>query len=124
MNATVLISSPRERCMLDMLQRLTNLHSPNSVLDLSQTLGRNGLRSDGLVPALGTGCSRLFATGLSSFLSAEQCLMLQGHDAMSMPRGSLAGFSREELFVLAGNSMCMPVVGVVVASAMSLLTPQ
>lgn len=94
---------------------------PETVLDLSQSLGRNACRTDGLVPALGTGCSRMYVPASSVFLDARQCLALQGHDISRLPATTLETFSDDDLRTLAGNAMCVPVVGAVLASALSLL---
>lgn len=115
--ATDLIKSPRERDLLNALQESQNLLDADSILDLSQTLGRNACRDDGLVPTLGTGCSRMFAPAHSAFLDARQCLALQGQNVSCLP----SGFSDDELRTLAGNAMCVPVVGAIMASAFALL---
>ncbi len=119
--ATDLIQSPRERDLLNAMQQHQNLFQENAILDLSQSLGRNACRTDGLVPALGTGCSRMFAPAWSAFLDARQCLALQGHDTSMVPSGVWETFSDDDLRTLAGNAMCVPVVGAVMASVIALL---
>lgn len=119
--AVDLITSPRERDVLNAMQEGQNMFVPDTVLDLSQSLGRNACRTDGLVPALGTGCSRMYVPASSVFLDARQCLALQGHDTSGLPAATLESFSDDDLRTLAGNAMCVPVVGSVVASALSLL---
>lgn len=112
-----LVTSPRERDLLNIMQRQANLMSANCILDLSQSIGRSALRTDGLVPTLGTSCGRLFSPAHGTFLDPVQCLLLQGCD-IDVTENT---FSKDELFSLAGNAMCVPVVGCVMAAALALL---
>jgi hypothetical protein len=107
--------------MLNALQQHQNLFTPNAILDLSQSLGRNACRSDGLIPALGTGCSRMCATALGAFLDARQCLALQGHDITNVPPSVWQRLSDDDVRMLAGNAMCVPVVGAIIAGALAQL---
>ena len=112
------VTSPRERCTLNVLSMGRNLHTPNAILDLSQSVTRVCFRSDGLVPTLGTGCGGVFVPGVGTHLSPEHCLALQGVDPATH---DLTGFTREQLYRLAGNAMSVPVVGAVMWSAISML---
>lgn len=114
------IQRPRERVTLDVLQRAQNLMTENCVLDLSQSLGRNAIRKDGLVPTLATACGRLFVPLQGTCLTANQRLALQGHNPADY---EVEAFTPAELFRLAGNAMGVPVVGTVLAAAISQLQP-
>jgi hypothetical protein len=118
-----IIVSPRERDILDVTQQGQNLFKDNTILDLSQSLGRNACRSDGLAPALGTGRSRMYAPAYATFLSAPQRLLLQGHDPTGLPKSVWQHLAVDDVHALAGNAMCVPVVGAVIAGALALLTP-
>lgn len=111
------VTSPRERCTLNVLSRGRNLHAANAILDLSQSISRACFRVDGLVPTLGTG-GGIFVPSTGERLSPQHCLALQGIDPASH---ELDGFTREQLYRLAGNAMSVPVVGAVMWSAMSML---
>jgi len=117
----VVVTSPRERCLLEALSKGRNLHSPSAVLDLSQSISRVAFRSDGLVPTLGTGCSGLFVPSAGVHLTPQQCLALQG---VNLAGRDLTGFSNEQLHRLAGNAMSVPVVGVVMWATTCVLAPQ
>lgn len=121
LDANNIIHSPRERDVLNALQQHQNLFKSNAILDLSQSLGRNACRSDGLVPALGTGCSRLYAPAFGVFLVARQCLALQGHDTSKVPSRAWQHLSDDDVRTLAGNAMCVPVVGAIMAGCLALL---
>jgi hypothetical protein len=121
--AALVIRSPRERNLLDIMQRSVDLMQKTAILDLSQTIGRSALRTDGLVPALGTSSSRHFVPSSSAFLSSRQCLLMQGHELLGLDvcRPPL---TEEDVHHLAGNAMCVPVVGAVLAASLALLAPQ
>ena len=107
--------------MLNALQQHQNLFTANTIMDLSQSLGRNACRSDGLIPALGTGCSRMYAAAHGAFLDARQCLALQGHDTTNVPPSTWQHLSDDDVRMLAGNAMCVPVVGAIIAGALAQL---
>lgn len=111
---TVSISSPRERCMLDVLARSRNMFDKRSILDLSQSISRSSFRCDGAVPALTTTCGSLFVPHVGTYLSPKQCLALQGlHPDMV----DVTGQTSENLYKLAGNAMSVPVIGTVMYAA-------
>ncbi len=116
----VMVTSPRERCLLEALSMGRNLHSPTAILDLSQSISRVAFRNDGLVPTLGTGCSGLFVPSAGVHLTPQQCLTLQG---VSLAGRDLTGLSNEQLHRLAGNAMSVPVVGVVMWATACVLAP-
>ena len=115
----VVVTSPRERCLLDTLSMGRRLHSPSAVLDLS--ISRVAFRCDGLVPTLGTGCGGLFVPCAGVHLTPQQCLALQGVNSAGR---DLTGLSNEQLYRLAGNAMSVPVVGVVMWATTCVLAPQ
>ncbi len=117
----VVVNSPRERCLLEVLSMGRNLHSPSAILDLSQSISRVAFRSDGLAPTLGTGCGGLFVPSAGVHLTPQQCLSLQG---VSLAGRDLTGMSNEQLHRLAGNAMTVPVVGVVMWATVCTLAPQ
>jgi hypothetical protein len=104
-----------------MLQRAQNILSEACILDLSQSFGRNAVRKDGLVPTLATSCGRMFVPLHGKCLTAVQCLALQGHNPADY---SAEAFTPLELYRLAGNAMGVPVVGTVLAAAISQLLPR
>ena len=112
------LTSPRERTLLRSLSQHQNLHKPSVVVDISQSVHRACFRTDGLVPALGTGCGRVMATGYGTLLTSDQCLWLQGVN----PAGIiLDGISEQDRYRMAGNAMSLPVVGAVIVAALSTL---
>jgi site-specific DNA-cytosine methylase len=112
------VTSPRERALLRSLSQHQNLHKPGIVVDVSQSVHRACFRTDGLAPALGTGCGRIMATGYGAFLTSAQCLWLQGANPAGIV---LDGISEQDRFRMAGNAMSLPVVGAVVTAALSTL---
>jgi len=119
--ADATVKRPRERVTLDMLQRAQNILCDTCILDLSQSFGRNAVRKDGLVPTLATSCARMFVPLHGTCLTAVQCLALQGHNPADY---AVEAFTPLELYRLAGNAMGVPVVGTVLAAAISQLLPK
>lgn len=113
-----IITSPRERCMLRSVAKQQNLLHQNAVIDLSQGIQRKVVRRDGLVPTLGTGCSRIMVPSTGSFLNWRQCSWLQGINITEL---NLENVTADEMHHMAGNAMCLPVVGTVIVAALSLL---
>ena len=91
---------------------------PNAILDLSQSLGRNAVRDDGLVGTLSCGCSQMFAPFFGKYLIAQQCMLLQG---MNPSDYTIEVVTNTELFHLIGNAMNVCVVGTVLGAALMLL---
>lgn len=118
LNTDARILRPRERCMLNSMASTMNILKPDTVIDLSQSIDRRVIRADGFVPTLSTGCSRLLVTNRGSFLDASQCLALQGINPKPFQELNL---SQEDLFHMAGNAMCLPVVGSIILAAGQLM---
>ena len=116
LSANVKIRSPRVRCMLQLLSRFQNLLSPKFVLDVSQDVTRCAFRVDGLVPTLGTDCSKIFVPSKAAFLSAEQCLLLQGVDVR---RHDFSCTPKKKRFELAGNGVCIPAFACVMVAVLA-----
>ena len=112
------MTSPSKRSTLHILSQERVLMKKDVILDLSQSLGRNALRDDGLVGALACGCTQMFAPYFGKSLSIQQCMVLQGMDPSAY---DLNIVSETEMFRLVGNAMCVPVVGTVIAAGMQLL---
>ena len=113
------LTSPRERQCLHILSGMQNLLSRNSVLDLTQSLTHQTWRDDGLAPPLATGCGKIYLPAFARCLSPAQCLALQG---MRPAEYDLEAFSAGDLCRLAGNAMCVQVVGCVAGAALGLLS--
>lgn len=111
--ATSKIKSPRERCLLNLLSQMHCLMLDGVVIDLSQSFHRARYRVDGCTPTLTAQCSRLYLPACAHFLSAAQCLALQGIEA-NMLAG--AGLTLAEQFKLAGNAISVPVLRALVAA--------
>ena len=108
------IKSPRERCLLDALSSTRNLMEKHVIVDISQSVHRPSLRADGLVMTIGTGSTRLLVTQQGRFLNETHCMALNGMDAGFF---KAQGATREDLHFMAGNAMCLPVVGSVLVAA-------
>ena len=122
---TTFIKKPCQICLLKVLSQTQNILHPNAVLNLGKTLGRNQFRKDGLVPTLGHGCTTMFLPGYSNFLKMPQMLCLTGLHPKSNAEEFKAAQSMtaKDMDLLMGNAMCLPVVGHVMAVALSLVTP-
>lgn len=117
-SADSLITSPRERVMLTSLSLSRNLMSENVIIDLSQSIQRKTMRMDGIVPTLGTGCSRLLVTSAAHLLTARQCLWLQGVNPNDL---DLTGMQDEEIYHMAGNAMCLPAIGTILIACICIM---
>ena len=112
------MASPREHALLRSLSQHQNLHKPQVAVDASQSVRRACFRTDGLVPALGPGCSRIMATAYGRFLTPQQCLWLQGINPADL---ILDDISEHDLYHMAGNAMSLPVAGSLIVAALSTL---
>lgn len=108
------ISSPRERLLLDAVSGSENLLRKSVILDLSQSIHRLVIRRDGKVPTIGKGSTRLFVTSKGVFLNHRQCLALNGLGSKTF---EAQGVKPSVLHYMAGNAMCLPVVGSVLVAA-------
>jgi len=70
--------SPRIRNMLDAHAACGNLFTKNCVLDVSQTVDRVALRTNGDMLTLTRTCGSIFAPLFGTTLSPAQCFALQG----------------------------------------------
>ena len=104
----VLQTSPRVRSCLVAWSSTQNLLQENAIFNSSQAIDRTRPRFDGLVPTLTTTCGRLLALKYGCFLSAPQCLALQGIDPIGC---RIEDFSDNALYTLAGMGMTGPAIG-------------
>ncbi len=112
------LTSPRERVLLNCLSRCHNLMSPLAIVDISRSIQRAVLRTDGNVPTLGTGCVRLLVTSNGCFLSPRNCLWIQGLDPNTF---DFSGISNDDVYRMAGNAMARPVLGAIVIACGAVL---
>ena len=117
-HADSLITSPRERVMLESLSLSKNLMAEDVIIDLSQSIQRKTMRCDGIVPTLGTGCSRLLVTSAAQLLTARQCLWLQGMNPNDL---DLTGMQDDDIYYMAGNAMCLPAIGTIIIACMCIM---
>ncbi len=75
---TAWISSPLNRCCLRCLSKKSNLMCKDAILRLGKTLGRQSLRSDGVVPTLTDGCTQMLVASSACVLTVDQLLCLCG----------------------------------------------
>ena len=113
-----MIRSPRERVLLQTLSSTRNLLQTNVIVDISQSIHRKVIRSDGNVPTISTGSTKLLVTERGVFLDADHCLALQGMDPNAFAE---TGVTDEDLHYMAGNAMTLPVIGSVMLAAGHLL---
>ena len=71
-----LATTQRERNILIALSTMHNLLNDKIVLDLSQSISRVALRTDGMVPTLTTDCSKMCVPKAATFLTPTQCCLL------------------------------------------------
>ena len=103
-------ASARERNLLNILAYESQpAQSAYAVLDKTQTIGRTGFRSVGLLP---TFCksSQLWSTMMGQQISAEWMAALFGH-----VNSDFTGLSRSSVMSLLGNSMHLADVGTIMA---------
>ena len=119
LDADKLVKSPRVRVLLDTLAQTKNLLSPEVVVDVSQSISRSCMRGDGLVPALGCTSSQMFLPSKAAYLTAEQCLAVQG---IFTSEWNFEGISEEKQFQMAGNAMSLPVIATFLVAALELIS--
>ena len=107
--------------MLQALGSVQNLVSENTILDISQSISRVALRSDGCVPTLTTTCGNLFVPSRAVALDHKQLLALQG---ICPDLAAAVECTPEQICKMAGNAMTLPLVGSVLVAALSQLIPQ
>jgi len=116
--ANSMITSPRERIMLNSLSSVKNLMAQYIIIDMSQSIKRKTMRCDGIVPTLGTSCSRLLVTSAAQLITARQCLWLQGLNPNDL---DLTAMSDNDVYHLAGNAMCLPAIGTLLVACMCVM---
>ena len=114
------LTTQRERNTVEAISLTKNILAKDVIFDVGQNIGRVAIRSDGLVPTLTCGCSKLFVPSVGKYLQPAHCLSLQGFD---VSKCNLPSFSDDELFVLAGNAMTVPVVGTMLWAMLTQLKP-
>ena len=123
--STSFIKQPAKICMLTTLSHHENIMTPNAILNYGKTYGRHQFRMDGRVPTLGHGCLTFFVPTCATCLSIPQLLCLSGFH----PKANKNIFELSEIMkkndmgLLIGNSMCVPLVGHVMAAALGLICP-
>ena len=111
--------SPRQRVMLNSLSLAKNLLGRNVIVDLSKSVKQpTVLRSDGVVPSLGRWCSRMLVPSVAHYISARQCLRLQGIDPNKI---DLTDTKEDEIFQMVGGAMCLPAIGTALMACISVL---
>ncbi len=122
--STELLRGPRQRCILKLYNRSHNIMSKCTVLNLNKSLGHTSLRADGCVPTLGHGCGGLFVPSIARFLTAPQLMCLSGfHPALNERQFEAAmKETHEHITMMLGNTICLPVIGSVIACACSVVS--
>ena len=106
------ITRRRERNLLDVYARLVELadhnevHNTCAILDISQSLGRDGFRVDGTAPTVATN-SNFFSYALGRTLLPAELFSLMGFDVGAL---NLQGFTHAELVGFIGNAMHVVVI--------------
>jgi len=97
--------------------------SETCILNLSKSLGRTQLRKDGFVPTMGHGCLGLFLPASAAYLSIEQLMCLTGFDPNLHQDvfKAIPGKKKQDMELLVGNAMSIPVIGLVSGCALSML---
>ena len=120
--ATAHITSPSQRQVLHTISQYMNLTSAKAVLNLSKSIGRTQVRADGLVPTLGHGCTSLYFPGAGTFVNIPQLLALTGlHPKEHASHIQHMVTIGSDVDILVGNAMCLPVVGSIMATALSMV---
>jgi len=73
-----IVTQPCRRSPLHSISMTKNINDGKCVLNLSKSLGRTQLRSDGLVPTLGDGCTGMFVPSAAKYLDVPQLVCLSG----------------------------------------------
>ena len=110
--------SPRVRSCLVAWSSTQNLLQENAICNTSQAVNRTRPRSDGLVPTLTSTCGRILALKYGCFLSAPQCLALQGFNPNTLPHQD---FADTQIYTLAGMAMTAPVIGSIMMAVVAQL---
>ena len=111
------------RDLLDLCAQDGNIMGETCILNLSKSLGRTQLRKDGFVPTMGHGCLGLFLPASAAYLSIEQLMCLTGFDPNLHQDvfKAIPGKKKQDMELLVGNAMSIPVIGLVSGCALSML---
>ena len=98
----------------------------NAIVNYDKTFGRHQFRKDVLVPTLGHGCTTFFLPAYAQCLTIPQLLCLSGlHPTVNKKVFKLAqNMKPADMGLMIGNSMCVPVVGHVMAVALGIISPK
>ena len=123
--ATGHIKQPAKRCMLLVASQHQNIMTKSAIMNYGKTFGRHQFRKDGLVPTLGHGCTTFFLPAFARCLTIPQLLCLSGfHPTVNKKVFEQAqAMKPADMSLLMGNSMCVPVVGHVMAVALGIIIP-
>ena len=122
--ATAHITRPSQRQLLDTTSQFVNLTTAKAVLNLGKSIGRAQVRTDGLVPTLGHGCTSLYFPGAGTFVTVPQLLALTGlHPKEHARHFEFAKSLGNDIDIMVGNAMCVPVVGSIMGTALSMCLP-
>ena len=124
--ATGHIKHPAKRCMLLVASQHQNIMTKSAIMNYGKTFGRHQLRKDGLVPTLGHGCTTFFLPASAQCLTIPQLLCLSGFQpTVNEKVFKLARHMKPaDMGLMIGNSMCVPVVGHVIAVALGIISPK
>ena len=75
---TAQITSPSRRLVLHATSQYMDITAAKTVLNLGKSIGRTQVRTDGLVPTLGHGCTSLYLPGFGAYITMPQLLALTG----------------------------------------------
>ena len=117
------IKQPCRRNLLHVLSMANNLMAAKAVLNLCKSMGRHQFRCDGLVPSLGHGCTGVFIPSAAKYMNVPQLMCLSGFhpDANRLHFSQLENHRTSDMDLMIGNTMCLPLVGIVMSAAMSML---
>ena len=120
------ITSPSRRCLLLVASHHQNIMTQNAILNYGKTFGRHSFRKDGLVPTLGHGCSTSFLPAFAKCLTVPQLLCVSGFHPIMNKKAfeTCKKMKPHDMDLLIGNSMCVPVVGHVMAVALAAISPR
>lgn len=118
-----IVKQPCRRNLLHTISMTRNLNTDKCVLNLSKSIGRNAVRSDGLVPTCGYGCTNTFVPSVANFLDVPQLMCLSGfHPKLNDTSFTcLKDMVKTDMDLMIGNTMCLPLVGIVMASSLSMI---
>ena len=121
---TAQITSPSRRLVLHATSQYMDITMAKAVLNLGKSIGRTQVSTDGLVPALGHGCTSLYLPGFGADITMPQLLALTGlHPQEHASHIRYAVTSGSDMDIMVGNAMCLPLVGNIMAVALHMMKP-